>query len=133
MEGASEAAFGVCATDGLVDDGVAVVLSGVGGAGDDRQVVVGADGCGGAGVVGVRVGEQEMGGDAVTGEVEEFLDEGVGAASKASVDGGEAVVFEFDGEDVAGSGAIQPPGARDDALCHECHSEPTAMSVRTFE
>lgn len=91
-----------------------------------------AEGGCGAGVVDMSVGEEEVGGSAVAGEIEDFLDDGISAAGKAGVDEREVVVFEFDREDIAASGAVQPPDAWDDAVCHGCSSVLAAMSVCTF-
>lgn len=79
-ERAGDATSGVGAADGVVDDGTLIDLVGVVGAGDDLEGVVLAEGGCGTGVIDVGVGEQEVGGGAITGDVEDFLDNRVGAA-----------------------------------------------------
>ena len=131
-ESTGDATTGVGAADGVVDHGASIDLVGVGRPGDDLEGVMLAEGGCGAGVVDMSVGEEEVGGSAVAGEIEDFLDDGISAAGKAGVDEREVVVFEFDREDIAASGAVQPPDAWDDAVCHGCSSVLAAMSVCTF-
>ena len=75
-----DATAGVGAADGVIDDSTLIDLVGVIGASDDLESVVLTEGGCGAGVVDVGVGEQEVGGGAITGNVEDFLDDRVGAA-----------------------------------------------------